>query len=226
MSDYLYRKIGKKNYGKTKSIKLAQELLNNKMTYDKVVPWENGYFVPEHQTKILTKQNEASDEQKEKQTFRQAVIDNYKKYAIDYEINICPGEKQNIDVLFLFDGSIWMGECKGPAASGNEPLLRAVLEIETYSQIIDQKKLIEDYTDKLNWLKTAIERNNKIRKCIIVFEKKDGKESPMHRQLYQAEYKPIWLLMRKLKIYALKAESFCANPGKIIFFEGFSPSDY
>ena len=85
---------------------------------------------------------------------------------------------------------------------------------------------MKDYTDKLDWLRTALETNSKIRKCIIVFEKKDGKESPMHRQLYQVEYKPIWQLMRKLKIYALKAESFCANPGKIIFFEGFSPSDY
>ncbi len=209
------------------------------LNYTKVKPRSEGYLVPDHQAKIKKRQNDASDSQIEKRTFRQAVIDNYKKYAIDYEVNICPGEKQNIDVLVLFSKSLWIGECKGPKASGDEPLLKAVLEIETYSRIINSGQLARDYAKNIDWImntlkykiklkngkfKTGIRDN--INKCVILFETKAGKESPMRRQLYQDEYEPIHQLMRKLQIYAVKAESFCAKSGKIEFFEGFSPKDY
>jgi len=225
---YLYRKIGTSGYGKTQSMKIAQELLDSdckELNYEKVKPRSEGYFVPDHHIKIKTRQNEASELQIEKRTFRQAVIDNYKRYAIDYEVNICPGEKQNIDVLFLFSRALWIGECKGPKASGDEPLLKAVLEIETYSRIINSNQLICDYTGKLDWVKAGL-KSNVIQKCVILFATKDGRESPMCRQLYQDEYEPIHQLMSKLQIYAVKAESFCAKPGKIEFFEGFSPKDY
>lgn len=225
---YLYQKIGASGYGKTQSIKIAQKLLKadcKELNYEKVKPRSEGYYVPEHHTKIKTRQNDASELQIEKRTFRQTVIDNYKKYAVDYEVNICPGEKQNIDVLFLLDGHLWIGECKGPKASGDEPLLKAVLEIETYSRIINSNQFACDYAGKLDWVKASL-KSNVIQKCVILFEAKEGRESPMRRQLYQDEYEPIHQLMRKLQIYAVKAESFCAKPGKIEFFEGFSPEDY
>lgn len=239
---YLYRKIGASGYGKTQSIKIAQELLDSdckELNYEKVKPRSEGYFVPKHQDKITRRKNDASKRQIEKRTIRQAVIDNYKKYAIDYEINIRPRTKQNIDVLFLLDGHLWIGEFKGPGDSGEEPLLKAVLEVETYSRIIYHSRLLSDYVENLDWIRNALEyrielENGKfefvlrsqINKCVILFEKTDGNESPMRRQLYQDEYEPIHQLMRKLQIYAVKAESFCAKPGKIEFFEGFSPEDY
>lgn len=242
MIDYLYRKIGASGFGKTQSIRIAQKLLKadcKELNYPKVNPRSEGYYVPEHQTKIKTRQNDASDSQIEKRTFRQAVIVNYKRYAIDYEVNICPGEKQNIDVLFLFSKSLWIGECKGPKASGDEPLLKAVLEIEIYSRIINSGQLARDYAKNIDWIMNTLKYKTKlkngkfktgirdnIKKCVILFETKDGKESPMRRQLYQDEYEPIQQLMSKLQIYAVKAESFCAKPGKIEFFEGFSPKDY
>lgn len=225
---YLYQKIGTAGYGKTESIKIAQTLLDSdckELNYAKVTPRSDGYFVQDHQTKIKARLNEASEDQIEKRTFRQAVIDNYKRYAIDYEINICPGEKKNIDVLFLFSGSLWIGECKGPNASGEEPLLKAVLEIETYSRIINSNQLVFDFTENLEWVKTNL-HSSTIRKCVILFSTKDDRVSPMYRQLFQKEYEPVHQLMRKLKIYAIKAELFCDNPGKIEFFEGFSPEDY
>ena len=225
---YLYQKIGTAGYGKKESIKIAQKLLDSdckEMNYEKVNPRSDGYFVLDHQTKIKTRQNEASDVQKEKRTFRQAVIDNYKRYAIDYEINICPGEKQNIDVLFLFSGNLWIGECKGPNASGEEPLLKAVLEIETYYRIIKSEKFVHDYTENLDWVKNNLQSET-IKKCVILFSTKDDRVSPMYRQLFQKEYEPIHQLMRNLKIYVVKAECFCDTQGKIEFFEGFSPEDY
>ena len=225
---YLYRKIGASGFGKTQSIKIAQKLLKadcKELNYPKVKPRAEGYFVPDHKTKIEARQNDASELQIEKRTFRQAVIDNYKKYAVDYEVNICPGEKQNIDVLYIFSRALWIGECKGPKASGDEPLLKAVFEIETYSRIINPNQFVCDYTERLDWVKNNL-KSKGIKKCVILFEIKDGNESPTHRQLYQDEYEPIHQLMSKLQIYAVKAESFCAKPGKIEFFEGFRPKDY
>ncbi len=228
MQSYLYQKIGTAGYGKTESIKIAQALLDSdykELNYAKIPSRPDGYFVPEHQTKIKLRQNEASEDQIEKRTIRQAIIDNYKRYAIDYEINICPGEKQNIDVLFHFLGSLWIGEGKGPNASGDEPLLKAVLEIETYSRIINSERFVLDFSENLDWLKSNL-NSSEIKKCVILFTTKDDRVSPMYRQLFQKEYEPIHQLMRKLKIYAVKAELFCDNPGKIEFFEGFSPEDY
>ncbi len=225
---YLYQKIGTAGYGKIESIKIAQTLLDSnckELNYAKVIPRPDGYFVLDHQTKIKARHNAASDVQIEKRTFRQAVIDNYKRYAIDYEINICPGEKQNIDVLFLFVSKLWIGEGKGPNASGEEPLLKAVLEIETYSRIIKSEKLVYAYTKNLDWVKDNL-KSNKIQKCVILFTTKDGRKSSMYRQLFQKEYEPIHQLMRNLKIYVVKAECFCDTQGKIEFFEGFSPEDY
>ena len=53
---YLYQKFGKSGYGKTKSIEIANELLNNNCkelnSYKKITPRVGGYFVPEHQDKI------------------------------------------------------------------------------------------------------------------------------------------------------------------------------
>ena len=226
---YLYQKFGKSGYGKTKSIEIANELLNNNCkelnSYKKITPRVGGYFVPEHQDKIKKKINEASINQAEKKKFREAVINNYANYTIDYEINIAPGEKQNIDVLFIYDGTLFIGEGKGPKASGDEPLLRAVLEIETYSRLIVSEQLFSDFLANIPWVKKEVQ-SNILKKSVILFEKKDGKESPMFRQLYQDEYSPIHNLMRKLKVYAIKAESFCQQNGKVEFFKGFSPLDY
>ena len=45
---YLYRKIGTSGYGKTQSMKIAQELLDSdckELNYEKVKPRSEGYFV-------------------------------------------------------------------------------------------------------------------------------------------------------------------------------------
>ncbi len=68
---YLYRKIGASGYGKTQSIKIAHKLLDSdckELNYEKVKPRSEGYYVPEHQTKIKTRQNDASKHQIEKRT--------------------------------------------------------------------------------------------------------------------------------------------------------------
>ena len=52
---YLYQLIGTAGYGKIESIKIAQTLLDSnckELNYAKVTPRPDGYFVPDHQTKI------------------------------------------------------------------------------------------------------------------------------------------------------------------------------
>ncbi|MBO7048121.1 MAG: hypothetical protein J6W62_04350 [Spirochaetia bacterium] len=224
-NNYLYNK----DFGKIEAIGIAKRLLDTnckELIYQKVEPRPGGYFVQNHQDLILKKENKAK-EVIEKKTLRQAVIDNYGKYTVDYEINICPGTKQNIDVLFIHDGFLFIGEMKGPEASGDEPLLKPLLEIETYSRIIDSEKFIDDFTNNLNWVREALSKSQVIKKAIIVYEKKDGKSSPMFRQLFDGKYSETYkILMEKLKIYAIKAESFCKKDGKVEFFTGFSPKDY
>lgn len=223
---YLYQKIGTAGFGKTKSIKIAEELLANhlkELNYEKVISRPEGYYMADHQKLIRSFSNKASDNQIEKKVLRDGIINNYKKYTIDYEINIHPRSKQNIDALFIYDGVLFIGEAKGPRASGNEPLLKAVLEIETYSRIINSKQLVEEYSNNLEWVKNNL-KSCLIKKAVILFE--DNKNSPMYRQLVQKEYKPIQDLMKELTIYAIKAEMFYKPNGKIVFFEGFSPSDY
>ncbi len=226
---YLYQKIGQTGYGKTKSIEIANELLSKNCkeldSYIKIQPREGGYFVHEHKEKITSKCNEASDKQAEKKKIREAVINNYRNYTLDYEVNIVPGGKQNIDVLFFHDGYLFIGEGKGPKSSGNEPLLKAVLEVETYSRIIYPEKILEDYKKNVEWLSEKIKYNT-IKKAVILFEQNDGSESPMRKQLYQKKYLPIHKLMKKLQIYAIKAELFCQEKGRIEFYKNFSPSDY
>lgn len=228
---YLYQKIGSTGYGKIKSIEIASDLLEKNCSelndYEKVTPRYEGYYVPDHFKAISNKEYVSEDSnQAEKRIFRKAVIDNYGKYTIDYEVNICPGEKQNIDVLFFNDGCLYIGEGKGPKASGDESILRAVLEIETYSRLIDQERIFNDYCSNLKWLDNCIKNKSEIKKAIIIFEQKDSEVSPMYKQLItDNQYEPIRVLMRKLKVYAVKAEDFCEN-GKISFFDGFSPKDY
>ena len=224
---YLYQKIGTAGFGKTKSIKIAEELLANhlkELNYEKVIPRSEGYFMP-HQELISSFTNKASDNQAEKKALRDGVINNYKKYTIDYEINICPGKKQNIDALFIYDGDLFIGEAKGPRASGDEPLLKAVLEIETYSRIINSEQLVEEYSNNLEWVKKNL-KTNVIKKAVILFEECDNRKSPMYMQLIQEKYQPIHELMKELKIYTVKAEPFYKSNGEILFFKGFSPSNY
>lgn len=220
---YLYEQ----DFGKIESIEVAKRLLKDKseITYGMIKCRNGGYFVEDHHKKIEAKINDASDREIEKQIFRQAIIDNYINYGIDYEINIEPGIKRNIDVLFTHEGELYIGEAKGPKASGDKTLLKAVLEIYTYSQLINKEQLFNDYLNNLAWVNGVLNNKKDIKLAIILFEKKDGKPSPMYRQLITEDrYAPVRELMKQLKIYAIKAEGFCN--GKIEFFDGYSPKNY
>ena len=94
--------------------------------------------------------------------------------------NIDPYTKRNIDVLFIYDGCLFIGEMKGPGTSGNDPLLKPLLEIETYSKIIYSENFINDFTKNLKWVKEALSESHVIKKAIIVYEKKDGKSQINH----------------------------------------------
>ncbi|MBQ6673745.1 MAG: hypothetical protein IJM77_03915, partial [Spirochaetia bacterium] len=87
---------------------------------------------------------------------------------------------------------------KGPEASGDEPLLKPLLEIETYSRIIDSEKFIDDFTNNLNWVREALSKSQVIKKAIIVYEKKDGKSSPMFRQLFDGKYSETYKILMEI----------------------------
>lgn len=220
---YLYEE----DFGKIKSIEIARRLLKDKseITYGMVKCREKGYFNEDHMKLINAHQNDAKTRSAEKKTFRNAIFDSWSIIGIDYEVNIEPHTHRNIDVLFTCDGQLYIGEAKGPKSSGDEPLLKAILEIYTYSQLINNKQLFNDYQNNLVWVKEVLKDKSNLKLAIIVFENKDGKPSPMFRQLVKKDqYEPVRELMKQLKIYAIKAESFCN--GKVEFFEGFSPREY
>lgn len=220
---YLYEE----DFGKIKSIEIARRLLKDKseITYGMVKCREKGYFNEDHMKLINAHQNDAKTRSAEKKTFRNAIFDSYGNLGIDFEVNIEPHTHRNIDVLFTCDGQLYIGEAKGPKASGDEPLLKAVLEIYTYSQLINKEQLFTDYMSNLVWVEEVLNDTSNLKTAIIVFENKDGKPSPMYRQLVKEDrYEPVRELMKQLKVYAIKAESFCN--GKVEFFEGFSPREY
>lgn len=224
--EYLFDEIT----SKTRSIEIAKTLLLNtdQLTYTKILCRPNGYFVNDHHIKLRERKNDASLTEIEKFTFRQAIIDNYEKYGIDYEINIVPKTKRNIDVLFIYNGLLFIGEGKGPSetASGNEALLRAVLEIDTYSKLIDSQKLFSDFLTNLQWLDNKLNDKQNIYKAILIFPRSKNKPSKMYRQLIiEEKYEPIRALMKKLHIYAINAEEFCYN-NKVVFYDDFSLEDY
>ena len=194
-------------------------------SYEVIEPRKGGYFVPAHRELIESKVNDAIID--EKRECRQGKINNDKKFGLYYEINIEPGKKRNIDALFVYDSKLWIGEMKGPLenGSGGEPLLKAILEIYTYSQLIKKPQFINDYIRNTDWLSDEIEYQIDVAMTIIIFEKTGESPSKMYTQLYD-ENSSVVKLMKKLKVYAIKAEEFCKENGKVEFFSGFSPNDY
>ena len=64
-----------------------------------------------------------------------------------------------IDFIFKKDNALYFAEIK--TATNKESILKAITEIQTYYQIADKEKLLEDY---------KLDKNLLIKKCLVLFE--------------------------------------------------------
>lgn len=158
----------------------------------------------------------------------------HKEVVIDYQtaLNEEGGDAAGrVDLLLLVrdkdENKLLFGEVKKKDSA--EPLLRAILEVNTYRELCKAEELIQNYCEKSPRLKDTIVNPKEILKAIIVFEfefeeTNRGKKESLFTQLKLSKYRNVQELMRKLKVYAIKAEAL--EEGIIEYYEGFGPSDY
>ena len=77
----------------------------------------------------------------EKYNTRNEILSPFGK-IINYQVNIFPGTKINVDLVAYDDKNdiLWLIEVKGHNGKSDETLLRCVLEIETYYRCLCEKK--------------------------------------------------------------------------------------
>lgn len=123
----------------------------------------------------------------------------YIKYpsVIGYEVSTChsrtDGQNRNVDIVFLLDNHVYIGEAKEP--NSGECLLRAVLEVETYfHRIADKQYFIDSFVELL---KEPV--SSELKKAILV-----GKNWYMEQEEKQPE---VVKLMKYLDISAFDLEA-------------------
>ena len=89
-----------------------------------------------------------------------------------------------IDFIHLQDGVLYLNEIKAPISK--ESLMKAILEIQTYYQIVDHKKLRKSF---------GIDENKPIKKCITIFD-----ETLAYQQYKGDENSPIKQLLKVFDI--------------------------
>ncbi len=93
---------------------------------------------------------------------------------IEYEVPL--NDKQNdgtgdIDFISKHGDKLWMVEIKRP--TNDKSLLRAVLEIQSYYQIVDREKLVNSFCEHFS-------RDTKIEKVVAIFN--DSEEARQFRE--------------------------------------------
>ena len=96
---------------------------------------------------------------------------------IEYQVPLSNEDSDNagkIDFIHLQNGVLYLNEIKAPTSQ--ESLMKAILEIQTYYQIVDHEKLLEDIIEARKDLQKVgnppIEVGNfpiEIKKCITIF---------------------------------------------------------
>lgn len=93
---------------------------------------------------------------------------------IEYEVPLNDKQKDgtgDIDFISKYGDKLWMVEIKRP--KNDKSLLRAVLEIQSYYQIVDREKLINSFREHFS-------RDTKIEKIVAIFN--DSEEARQYRE--------------------------------------------
>jgi hypothetical protein len=186
---------------------IAEELLNLnikvKMSSINEIVREKGYCVKSHNGIVTTKNNSLPSNRTEElfalklfNESKNGTIFNKLGKVIDYQVplkNKRDDKVGKIDLISATDDDIFLIELK--TEKNKETLLRCILEISTYYQVLSKSKFIKSYP---NQFKNLSERN--IKKAILISE-----NSPQYN-----ESKVIKNSMKKL-IADLQVEIFVIN---------------
>lgn len=164
---------------------IAGKLLNigikNKIASINEIKRENGYHVKSHNGKVTTNISKGDSNRYEERfaldlfnKSKNGVSFNKLGEIIDYQIPLKNKRDDNagkIDLISKNDENIFLIELK--TKDNDETLLRCILEIATYYQILSKKKFIDSYKDKF---RNLTEKN--IKKTILI-----AKDSSQHNEL-------------------------------------------
>ncbi|MDE5601642.1 MAG: hypothetical protein K2J16_04005 [Clostridia bacterium] len=96
--------------------------------------------------------------------------------VIDYQIPLKNSREDKrvgkIDFIYEKDGELYIAEIK--AADSDESAMKAIIEVQTYYQIVDKEKLLEDYGKS---------PDTKINKAIVLFKNAKGGKQVCENEL-------------------------------------------
>lgn len=117
---------------------------------------------------------------------------------IDYEVPLKNKRNDgtgNIDFISMKNGKLWMVEIK--KYTSDESILKALLEIQSYYQIVDKEKLIKDYKKDLN-----LNDNIEIEKVVAVFDRTEASNQYRENEKVKAFAKMFNIKVIRLIRYA------------------------
>ena len=167
-----------RDYFKTVTGKKEQKIESHEKDIRQWCRIKNGI---ENLSEVICAQCKKSDEKKtyerkrssSNQIEKHLCCRSYIKYdrILGYEVSTnhvqADGQNRNIDIVFLFNDSVYMGEAKEPQS--NETLFRAVLESETYYHRLADKEYFIKSFEPLFPLNYKVSMN--LKKAIVVGEK-------------------------------------------------------
>lgn len=175
---------------------IAERLLNNLGAFEKVgcITRKGSYKIGSHKWKPINPTSPRIEEQ-----IARSMINNTYPYIgkiIDYQTplkNVRDDTAGKIDLLSWNEQKkcIYIIELKVPKdkeKAKQETLLRCILEIETYSRIVDSEKLLADF---------QLPANTVLRKAVLVYQ-----NSLPHTNIHDANMKK---LMKELKVDLLES---------------------
>lgn len=190
---------------------IAEELLRldikNRMKEINEVVREKGYRVASHNGVVTTQHKEEASNRKEEryaiQLFnwsqRGKVFDHIGK-VIDYQVPLKNSNTDKglgkIDLISLVEDSFYVIELK--IKENKETLLRCVLEIATYYQVLSKAKFLDSYSKEMD-------TDKMIKKAVLIVS--DSSQHKEMLQLLDGERKHLEKLMS-----ALEVQVFCIDP--------------
>ena len=176
-------------------------IVNGKIKVIEVTPREIGYYTKSHE-RLVGNRNPKSNRHEEiyvKKVFESNDFEDKFGVPIEYQVPLKENRKDCIGKIDLItykekDNELYLIEVK--ADNSTETALRAILEIQTYYQVVDKDNLIKDLkitkvNKKFGDKGIELKENPKILKGIIIFEKnpKTGKETTPAKEFKQIDKK-------------------------------------
>ncbi len=169
---------------------IAEHLLNNLSVLDGIeqITRKSSYKTSGHEWKPI----DPTSTRKEEQIARSMMGHTYPYIGkiIDYQIPLKNSQNDTAGKIDLLSWNekkkqAYVIEFKVPKADNKarqETLLRCILEIETYSRILNFKKLLDDF---------KLPEDTKLRKAVLVYQNSDS-----HKQIYDTKIKELMSALR------------------------------